>query len=471
MNIQTKVTILFITLTSAVILLLSGFIFLFTYHYAFEDFYQRLETRARIAQSIHFNKDKDSTGVMHQLRQQYLEKLPSEEEYYLKLTPEMKIVPPYPEKLPRELIEQILSDGEARYRQGNRFFAGNLYPASSPTTMVVVSAADPYGLKELNRLRNALIICFLVSILVVYLVGKVFSYQTFKPIRELIANVQRISADNLHLRLQTGTGNDEISMLRQTFNDMLTRLETAFETQNNFVSNASHELRTPLTIIKGEAELALRQPGLSKAHQHSIEVILQESEKLTYMLAGLLELAQSGFDGKKQYWEPVRTDELIWLVKQTIDQLYPGNQVRIHFDKLPEEEHQLTVYGNIDLLKLAVSNIVMNACKYSHNQPVIISLYSNNDQVIIGVKDRGIGIPEKEVRYVFEPFFRASNTTSFQGYGIGLPLSMNIIRLHKGNITIDSKVAEGTHISIILPVAGSQPLNLEKTIQDMPAYN
>jgi hypothetical protein len=192
MNIQTKVTILFITLTSAVILLLSGFIFLFTYHYAFEDFYQRLETRARIAQSIHFNKDRDSTGVMQQLRQQYLEKLPSEEEYYLKLTSEMEIVPPFPGQLTRELIEQILADGEAKYRQGNRFFAGNLYPTSSPTTIVVVSAADPYGLKELNRLRNALIICFLVSILVVYLMGKVFSYQTFKPIRELIAKVQHI---------------------------------------------------------------------------------------------------------------------------------------------------------------------------------------------------------------------------------------------------------------------------------------
>jgi signal transduction histidine kinase len=158
-------------------------------------------------------------------------------------------------------------------------------------------------------------------------------------------------------------------------------------------------------------------------------------------------------------------------VKQTIDQLYPGNQVRIHFEKLPEEEHQLTVYGSIDLLKLAVSNIVMNACKYSHNQPVIISLYSSNNQVIIGVKDRGIGIPEREVRYVFEPFFRASNTSSFQGYGIGLPLSMNIIRLHKGNITIDSKVGEGTHISIILPVAGSHPLNLEKITQNVPAYH
>jgi signal transduction histidine kinase len=453
MNIQTKVTILFFFLTSTVILLLNGFIFLFAHHYAFEDFYKRLETRVQIVRSIRYNEDSDSSRAVRNLRRQYLEKLPSEKEYYIQLASGQPVAGSFPDELPKELLAELLANRKTRYREHNKFFAGSLYTSPAETTIVVVSATDPYGLQELDNLRRILVLGFVISIILVYWVGKVFSYQTFKPIRELIRNVQNITAENLHLRLQTGEGKDEINMLGQTFNDMLTRLATAFETQNNFVSNASHELRTPLTIIRGEAELALRQPGLSEAHLYSLKTIHRESEKLTHMLSGLLGLAQTGFDGKKQNREIIRTDELIWMVKESVDQLYPRNKIQVDFSKLPPDESQLNVYGNVTLLKLAVSNVVANACKYSHNQPVVISLQSTNNQVSIRVKDMGIGIPAQELQYVFEPFFRASNTSDFEGHGIGLPLALNIIRLHKGTITISTKEGQGTDIGIILPVA------------------
>ena len=112
----------------------------------------------------------------------------------------------------------------------------------------------------------------------------------------------------------------------------------------------------------------------------------------------------------------------------------------------------MQVCGNINLLKLAISNIVLNACKYSDNQVVIVGLFSENNRVIISVKDQGIGIPENEVQHIFEPFFRASNTGNFEGYGIGLPLALNIIRLHKGTLAIHSKEFSGTEIRIMLPV-------------------
>jgi signal transduction histidine kinase len=111
------------------------------------------------------------------------------------------------------------------------------------------------------------------------------------------------------------------------------------------------------------------------------------------------------------------------------------------------------VQGNVNLLNLAISNIVLNACKYSDNKVVVASLFSENNKTIICVKDQGIGIPEDEVKHIFEPFFRASNTEKFEGYGIGLPLALNIIRLHKGNITINTKEYTGTEIQIILPIA------------------
>ena len=138
-------------------------------------------------------------------------------------------------------------------------------------------------------------------------------------------------------------------------------------------------------------------------------------------------------------------------MKEAVDQLDPQNNIQIDFAHLPADEDQLKVSGNVNLLKLALSNIVTNACKYSYNGAVIISLRSEKYRVSIAVKDSGIGIPEQELPSVFVPFFRASNTTPFEGYGIGLPLSLNIIRLHKGSIAISSQEGMGTEIRVLLP--------------------
>jgi signal transduction histidine kinase len=453
MKIQTKVTLLFIISNAALLILFSGFFFFYANYYAFEDFYKRLETRVRVAWAIHINQGKEDEYAVQTLRQQYLEKLPSEKEYIYELDSVTQLIPSINSSLPMALVQSVLEEGEARYRNKNAFYAGKLYKNGSRQFIVVVSANDPYSLQELLNLRRMLIIAFLITISAVYVVGKLFSFHTFKPVREIIHNVQGITAHNLHLRLNTGDGKDEIGELSQTFNDMLTRLETAFETQNNFVSNASHELRTPLTIIRGEAELTLNKHELNDDHRHSLQIILYEAEKLSHILTSLLSLAQSGFDGKKQHWEILRTDELIWQVKETTDRIYPHNHLQIDLGRLPADESLLQVQGNVNLLNLAISNIALNACKYSDNKVVVASLFSENNKTIISVKDQGIGIPEEEVKHIFEPFFRASNTAKFEGYGIGLPLALNIIRLHKGSITINTKEHAGTEIQIILPIA------------------
>ncbi|MBP1652745.1 MAG: histidine kinase, partial [Bacteroidetes bacterium] len=219
--------------------------------------------------------------------------------------------------------------------------------------------------------------------------------------------------------------------------NMLDRLETAFETQNNFVSNASHELGTPLTAIIGEAELALNKQRSDAEYRQSIQVILGEAERLEHITKSLLRLAQTGFGGKGQQRERIRVDELIFSVKDTIDQINPDNKV----------------LGDAQLLHLAFSNIVQNACKYSDNHPVSVALAATDTNIILLIQDQGIGIPASELPFIYDPFFRASNTSGYKGYGIGLPLSRNIIRLHGGNIIVNSQQGKGTEIRITLPVA------------------
>jgi signal transduction histidine kinase len=122
------------------------------------------------------------------------------------------------------------------------------------------------------------------------------------------------------------------------------------------------------------------------------------------------------------------------------------------FSLLPENPEKLKIKGNEQLLLLALCNIVENACKYSDLQPVQIALGASDSMVVIVIKDKGIGIPEKDLPYIFDPYYRASNTSNYEGYGIGLPLSRNIISMHKGELLISSLQGHGTTVQINLPM-------------------
>ena len=163
-------------------------------------------------------------------------------------------------------------------------------------------------------------------------------------------------------------------------------------------------------------------------------------------------MARTGYDGKKQKFEKVRIDELILDVKNTTENLLGNVNISIDFSLLPESPLKLKIKGNEQLLHLALCNIVMNACKYSNNQPINIALASDDEKVIVIIKDNGIGIPEEEMKYIYDPFFRASNTAQYEGYGIGLPLARNIIKIHNGILLVTSVVNQGTTVRVDLPL-------------------
>ncbi|TDQ06925.1 HAMP domain-containing sensor histidine kinase [Pedobacter metabolipauper] len=451
MKIQEKITLFFVIIATTGLILVNGAIFYFVSSFTFEDFFKRLEARVNLSAEINVHPDSRSEAYQH-VRSRYLEKLDNEQDYVSKMDSGTQNTFKKPLPLPDKFYNEIIGTGKARYNEGNHFYAGSFFKTEQGNYIVIVAAEDPYGFKELEQLKKVLLIVFAISILLTYIAGKIFSYYTIKPVRSIIRSVKKISADNLNSRLTEVKGKDEIAELVLTFNNMLTRLETSFETQNNFVSNASHELRTPLTIITSEAELLLTNGNLSPTNGETVKTILSEAEKLVNILSSLLGMAQSGFNGKKQNWERIRMDELILTVADHVKKIEPKSILDVNFSNLPENESLLYTEGNANLLQLAVSNIILNACKYSNNNPVTISVGSENGRILIVVSDIGIGIPMDEQQHIFEPFFRASNTGDFEGHGIGLPLTLNIIRLHKGSIGIRSEEQVGTEIQIMLPV-------------------
>jgi signal transduction histidine kinase len=452
MSLHTRITFLFAILSAVIISLLSGFVWYFANDFAFEDFYKRLEARVNIAAQTKVYKG-ENTKEYAEVRNRYLERLPAEQEHIFAADKASKLRFDKGAGLPLSFYQIIDQGRMARYRKKNVFYAGKYFKDGVNGYMVIVSARDPYGYRELEYLQKLLIAGFFLSVAFSYFVGRKFSEFTFNPLRALIKKTKEINAENLHQRLDPIQGKDEITEISQTFNDMLDRLETAFETQNNFISNASHELRTPLTIISGEAQLAISRNKDENDQQYkSLLIIQSEAERLENILTSLLGLAQSGFDGQKQRWEDIRLDELIWDVKKSVDLVNPENNIQVDFSGLPQNFDEINLNGNINLLKLAVTNIVNNACKYSDNRIVYLGLSITAANAIISVKDEGIGIPEDELQHVFEPFFRASNTTNYSGYGVGLPLSLNIIRLHRGSIAIKTVQESGTEMNILLPL-------------------
>ncbi len=453
MKIQTKISLLFTLLTGSVIFLLSILVYVLATRFSVQDLYRHLDIRAVIAARSTLDKDVSNADLLRQIREDHLEPLPSEEDYFIKLNPDKTFRQPEDVSLPEHYYREVIRNGKATFRRHDRLYAGLLYQAHDGHYIVIVSAKSHYISGQQANLGRILIVGFSLSMLLIFSVSIFFSGQIFRPVRRITSRVKDISAQNLHMRLDAGSGKDELSELAQTFNNMLDRLETSFETQNNFVSNASHELNTPLTTIIGEAELALGKSRSEAEYKQSLTVILTEAERLKHILVSLLHLAQTGFEGKKLSWQTIRIDEMIWQAKQTVDQIYPQNKVFIDYSLMPEDEEKLRLQGNPQLLELALSNIILNACKYSGNKEVIVALAATNKEIKVIVKDQGIGIPSEEIRYIFDPFFRASNTSSFKGYGIGLPLSRNIIRIHDGDIHVYSREGAGTEVRLTFPIS------------------
>jgi signal transduction histidine kinase len=251
--------------------------------------------------------------------------------------------------------------------------------------------------------------------------------------------------------VQGGEGNDELSEIANTFNSMLDRLETTFELQRNFISNASHELRTPLTSILGEAEIILQTKRTTEDYIKSIITMQQEAHKLEEVTSSLLRLSQISYEGKKQKIEPLQMDELLMSIKIDFDKRMPDNHVKVMVQQSEENPNVYTLMCSDVWMELALTNIIQNSIKYSDNKEVLVTLSYTDTEFFINISDYGIGIPEQDQKHIFEPFFRASNTFNYTGYGIGLPLAARIIRLHSGKLKIYSRTNEGTKVFIQFP--------------------
>lgn len=346
----------------------------------------------------------------------------------------------------KDVIQEVINKKNIHFSIGTQQVVGLYYVDNSGNFVVIASAIDDLGYQNIKRLAYIMLFAFLTSLIITFLLGRIFATIALQPILKITNDLKIIRSTSLNKRLTlTRYKTDEINLLSTTINNLLEHLEQSFHDQQSFITNASHEFRTPLTKIFGKAEVTLKNDREKEEYKTALKSIVKEAEKLNSLISSLLELSQASIDVSEL--QKIQLDELLWEVVDEWDTT--SGLVKVSYN-LPENTEKYTIQGNRRLLFIAISNILKNAIKFSEGKEVLCSVYCNEKGVNITIKDQGMGIENKELRNIFQPFYRAPNAIKHPGSGIGLSLAEKIIRLHNGKIEVTSVINEGTTFTVIL---------------------
>lgn len=453
MKIRNKLTYRFALIVASILLIFSVAIYYFSASYREQEFDRRLIDKGLTTARLLIKVDEVDMRLLRIIDRNNLTALQNEKiTVYDSLYNKIYSSDDDPEiPVGIDLFRDIKNKREVFFNHLNNEAVGILYEENDNRFFVIVSAYDQFGINKLRNLRLILIVGFIFSMGAVFLAGWVFSGQAIKPISQIINEVKEISISKLHLRIHEGNGQDEIAQLAVQFNQMLSRLEQAFEMQKSFVSNASHELRTPLTTIRAQLEVSLTDERKKTEYKDILESVLEDINNLINLSNGLLDLAQVGSGIAGPGLKKIRLDELLFQCVSEVSKKY-STQINFNVSDSLEDERMFIILGNEQLLKTAFINLLDNACKFSDSKPVIINSKFAENAMVISIQDSGVGIRPGELSHIFDPFYRGSNVRNVTGHGIGLSLSHKIIQLHGGELEISSKLNEGTTATICLPV-------------------
>jgi heavy metal sensor kinase len=270
------------------------------------------------------------------------------------------------------------------------------------------------------------------------------------PVDAMVAAARRIGAQDLSLRLSGHDRDDELGRLATVLNEMLARLERSFAAARQFSADAAHELRTPLTILKGEIEVALHTAAPAAEYRGALESCLEEVNRLAAVIEDLLFLARADADAVTLPREPVDLTALATDAAPALQALAERASVALAVKTPP---HAVFVRGSAPLLFRVLFNLGENAIKYAGaGRSVDISVDATHDRAVLEVCDTGPGIAAAEHERIFNRFYRGDPARERGGTGLGLPLARSIVRLHGGEITVESAPGQGTCFRVRLPL-------------------
>ena len=306
--------------------------------------------------------------------------------------------------------------------------------------------------RTLQTLATALFGGSLLTILIAFGIGWIFSGITLKPIHRLTQTAQTIGDERDFTRRVDYAGpQDEVGQLATTFNTMLARLQDAYqqvahslEMQRNFVADVSHELRTPLTTLRGNLGLLTRKPAISKDEQSDIlSDMVDESDRLIRLVNDLLVMARA--DAGRSLASDIV--EVAPLLEETCRQ---ARQLDEHREIVLSADNVL-IHGDRDALKQVFLIALDNALKHSTGRIMVIARKMDK-LVTISVEDHGTGIAPDKLAHIFERFYRGGDAATIPGFGLGLAIAKTLVEGQSGEICMESELGVGSTLKITFPI-------------------
>lgn len=325
--------------------------------------------------------------------------------------------------------------------------------------ILLASPMDPEG--QLVRLAVTLALSSLLILLLAFGGGYWLADRAMKPVQVIVQTAQRIGESDLSQRLNLDR-DDELGELADTFDRMLDRLQAAFERQRQFTADASHELRSPLTIIELESNRALERPRTTKEYEQVLRLIQSENEWMSSLVDKLLLLARMDASQVAKRSEKLDLSDVVLEVTERLALIAADKGVALKTGSLVESYVQADRAYLVQML----TNLVENAIKYSQGEAGSVKVESDNQMVgnqkwgLVRITDNGPGIPQEQLPYIFDRFYRLDKARSRQvderetpvsGSGLGLAISKSIAEIYGGKIEVESRAGNGSTFTVWLP--------------------
>lgn len=321
-------------------------------------------------------------------------------------------------------------------------------------TAYIILASQPLKAveEELESLREILYFATPVLLLLAGVGGWFLARQGLAPVAAMARSARQIESGSLDKQLPVANPRDELGQLATTFNELLSRLDSAFAEQRRFMADASHELRTPLSVMSAAAGVTLKKPHRDEEeYREAIEMMAEQTKRLSRIVKDMFILARADAGRYPLQKKALYLDDLLDETARAGDMLASDKNVKLVVTNLEEA----AFHGDEDLLRQMVLNLVDNAVKFTPSGGVVkLDLIRKEDEYLLSISDTGPGISPEARDHVFERFYSADKARSRAydgGGGLGLPIAKWIANAHDGELELVSSDHNGTTFLVRLP--------------------
>lgn len=342
---------------------------------------------------------------------------------------------------PDEIVFSTMSNEKLTQK---KIHIGTMFLAQKEYQMLFLQCAMPYEkhTPQVKEMVSTLWIGLSLVLCIILVIAYILISKSLFNVQRVTNAAKAISTQDLHSTIPQTHIAYEIDDLIDTFNTLLHELQHAYAQVKQFGQNASHELKTPLTIIKGEVDVGLRKERTAEEYQQILQKVGKEVNTLHTVIEKILFLSSSTKNDLKTHFSEIYLDEVLLDAIQEKNALAEQKNIALHIETLEPQNLQ----GNAALLKIALSNLIDNAIKYSPQHSTIRIALKPHELLI---QDEGVGITQEDLAHIFEQFYRGdASQTTIKGSGLGLAIVKNIFDLHDCTILVQSHIGKGTRVLI-----------------------